>query len=576
MKKTRATLLMAVLMALVATISPPIDVIPALAPSPAGASFPDDAFPAYDLGIQNRPFNVMGRDAGVSAMVGGTSFWAYGDTFRGSDGFYRSNTGALSVQGFNTVREPVDGSGFSASQLIPHSATEIAYNSTHDPDVTRYWVWPTGVIPRPGTTSLIFWERGMIPAVTGQGAVGLADISPGQTVASRRPNAIFEGQDCGWGSPVLGQDGYVYLYANKDAPGANRLHCPDGSIYNTLERMVARVPLADAGNRGAYRFWNGSGWDQSPMSAVDVMSIFHPTVSWNEELGSYIAIGGLGVEPGMYSTAPAPQGPWSDEEVFVTPLPAVPGTNKNYAWIDHPEHAGGDDGGVMMVTYHRSTTMTSGDIQMLAVDTRSNAATELDAYINRTYQEMLGRQPTTAARNDWANRLRNRTDSIPSFVRYLAESTEGLAHRVDETFEEVLGRSASQAEKDYWVWTMVANDWGHDELLPRVAASSEYSGDYATHQAFVAAIYLLTLGRAASQGEIDYWVGRINTGMSRGTFVRNVMVTEEAGEHQARQAYSAILGRSATNTQADHVARIVRERIEIRIGVASTAEAIGA
>ncbi|HWJ63335.1 MAG TPA: DUF4214 domain-containing protein [Acidimicrobiales bacterium] len=536
------------------------------------AAFPNDAYPAYDLGVQNRPPGVDGRDAGHSALIGETSLWAYGDT--AGPGKWLTNTGATNVQGFLDVNEPVDAGGFSRDLLVPFTSAESAANAAAATAGEKYWIWPQGIIARPTTqSSLVFWERGRVDLAVGYGQVGLADVHEGDTVAVRRA-ALFTAQDCSWIMPVLGSDSYVYLYGAPDEPGKDRTNCPNRGSSPAGSRMVARAPLSQAGTKSAYTYWTGTTWATSPMTAVPVFSMVTPQVSWSDGLGAYLAIGGY-LNDSTYRTAPSPQGPWSAEQPWITPAPGATGWG-NYAWINHPEHAGAD-GGVLLTSYFRSTAANVGEHHLLAVDTRSNPATHLADYIDRTFQEMLGRAATSSDITYWSGQLTARTQTVSTFTRSLARSSEGLRYRVGQAYQAVLQRAASSSERSYWATQMADNGWGYDILVAKIASSAEMSGQFSTTGAYVDAVYLRTLDRAADSAGRAYWVGQLDSNaVSRYTFVRSLVQSDESGRHQADLAYQDILGRPATVKQQGAVSAMARDALLIRHRVAATAEAIGA
>lgn len=63
--------------------------------------------------------------------------------------------------------------------------------------------------------------------------------------------------DTGWGSALLEEDGYSYIYGSEYADGAKFAH-------------VARAPAGDLG--GAWEFWTGSGWSTSESDSARLHS----------------------------------------------------------------------------------------------------------------------------------------------------------------------------------------------------------------------------------------------------------------------------------------------------------------
>ncbi len=93
---------------------------------------------------------------------------------------------------------------------------------------------------------------------------------------------LFSADEPAWGSGALavGEDLYAY------ACGCGNSGCPC---------LVARVPLVDALDRKAWRFYSGSGrWTADWREAEPVLDgAPELTVHWNEHLGKYLAVHGV-------------------------------------------------------------------------------------------------------------------------------------------------------------------------------------------------------------------------------------------------------------------------------------------
>lgn len=559
---------------------------------------------AYDLGTLANPSNVRGRDEAVSALIGGKSVWGFGDTLSLAPHQnppvlkLRTSTGALNVQGFLPTVEPLDGTGFPSAPLVQLTSAEQSYelaNPTH-----RVYVWPNGIIPKTSTSGLVWWHSGTHNAsgndVAGSTRAGIADITAGATTVTNR-TTVFTGQDCKWGSPVLDTAGeYVYVYATPDEVGGSnpRSSCPD-RVWSALNSMVGRVKLSEAGIRSKYRFWNGSTWVENPLSAVTVHNLINANVVWDEANSAYVAIGGMGNDSN-YSTAPSPEGPWSTKPVsqgggyypYVAPIPRETpsdgGGFGNYSWRFHREHAGAG-GAVQLVSYFHELVnpQFGGRVHLLAVDTRADAATKRRQYVTRMYQVFMGYTPSSANVTYWADRLANRSLTVPEFIRQLTTSLDGryttVRRAFKEVFEDVVGvtRVPSQADLAFWADQLTQSGWGHDILTAKLASSAEVRNRYPTNAAYIDAMYRLAFGRPVDSGGLTYWLGQLQPAgpYSTYSFVRYLMRSHEGGQRQAALAYSTILDRSSTANQRDGVADVMTEATQIRIAVASTPEAIG-
>jgi hypothetical protein len=123
---------------------------------------------------------------------------------------------------------------------------------------------------------------------------------------------------------VRGTDGYIYSFGTP--PGRN------GSAY------VSRVPQGVLPDAGKHEYWNtdkGSWIPGDPAAATPIISgpVGEMSAQYNTYLKKYLVIYGDRSGNVMFRTSPAPQGPWSPEEVIITEaqLPGGP-----YAPYLHP------------------------------------------------------------------------------------------------------------------------------------------------------------------------------------------------------------------------------------------------
>jgi hypothetical protein len=172
------------------------------------------------------------------------------------------------------------------------------------------------------------------------------------TAASREPLSSIEGRDPTLFFPpatmyasaavVAGPDVFVY-----------------GDCTDDSRCRVATVPLAEIGDRSAWRFYGGrdeSGapwWVTDPAEAVATVRAGGAgnTVSWNAALRAWVNVY---MEYGSHEVRAqvggAPYGPWSEPFTVAETDPGDYGTN--YAAYAHPEYA--ERGGlVQYVTYYQ-------------------------------------------------------------------------------------------------------------------------------------------------------------------------------------------------------------------------------
>jgi hypothetical protein len=315
-----------------------------------------------DLGPLGKPANVIGRDGGESALIGGKLLWTFGDTMfprRAEDGSqYRTNTAALAdPERPLEVSEPLDANG-APLQAIPFIDEELKYNkATGKPD-DRIALWTGGVAPLDADHGLAFFSivhvgKGMYN-YTSRG-IGTAAFAAGDTQAKRNEGALFTADEPGFARTLV-HNGMLYLYGG--LPG-----------HKSQGFGIARAPLAQATERSAYEFWNGSAWTTDVRATVMVFDSIPGgvTASYNEHLGHFLAIhSGLLVSDVRGRTAPKPEGPWSEPKVLFKAQETKGGWC--YAALEHPELAK-DGGKRIFVTYSRPLdTPLHGELRLVEVE----------------------------------------------------------------------------------------------------------------------------------------------------------------------------------------------------------------
>ncbi|HEX6736825.1 MAG TPA: hypothetical protein VF310_01000, partial [Vicinamibacteria bacterium] len=206
-----------------------------------------------ELGAVSRPATVVGRDGGPSALVGGRVLWTFGDTFftrLASDGAgFRSNTAASAdpARPLEAV-EPTDAAGTPLA-AVPFTPEEQAYNDrTGRPD-DRIALWIGSLAPEPDGSALAFVSKLYVrPGTLNYEDIGaaLARFRPGSTVGQRLPGLVFTAPEPNFVHAALVEGGFVHLL---------------GKLAGREQRYaIARVPRAQAADRGAYQFWNGREW----------------------------------------------------------------------------------------------------------------------------------------------------------------------------------------------------------------------------------------------------------------------------------------------------------------------------
>lgn len=351
------------------------------AAAPAMAVGRPPAVTATDLGTIDWNPDILGRDGGYSAPVGGRSVWVFGDTILsvpGADGDSWSDNTLSSTDdldasdGVSLPSDVVDGTG-APVEFMPLTAQEAAYNRAHrgpgcqDPCGAEFVLWPGPVVPDPASGRTLFffaevWRVVGDPSfrVVGEGvAVRLPSgrfVRPLVRPGTRTPTLLFPADQPPFGVAATAVGDMLYTY---------------GCFTDFLSKPcdVARVPLADALDLSMWRYLTSDGaWSPDITRAAPafdggpIMS-----VAWNGYLDAYLAVYSRVFEDRVaYRTAPSPEGPWSPEQIAFTGLPGMAGTF-DYSGMAHPEYQG-EGGRFEYVTYVRTVAPFRIEMRLVQLD----------------------------------------------------------------------------------------------------------------------------------------------------------------------------------------------------------------
>lgn len=318
-----------------------------------------------DLGVLPLPPKGVGRDGGMSGVLGGKVLWSFGDTFLTEKNHVDNSSVLSATAGWSTVADPLAlvhaMNGAEPAQLIPYTAAELAANTTDA--LNGYALWPGALLDVGEATGVIAFEQ--IKRENGSGfasiGVGTARIGVDAPMATRTAGLLFAPPEPLY-VPRVAIGEYVYAFAC-DKRGFLDFAC-----------KLARAPRAMAEVRGAYEFWDGGAWTAAIASAayvIDKTSVA-PSISYNAYLGKYLAVTCKVVESTvMLRTAEHIEGPWGEAkeiEAGAAGILAPPQADTyNYLCGEHPELAGEDS---IVIGYSRPTEPFRGDVRLARITLR--------------------------------------------------------------------------------------------------------------------------------------------------------------------------------------------------------------
>jgi hypothetical protein len=147
--------------------------------------------------------------------------------------------------------------------------------------------------------------------------------------------------------------------------------------------------------------------------------------------------------------------------------------------------------------------------------TPSAGLTPNESFVQALYGDLLGRSGSTAELDYWANQLP--TLGQQGVVQSITHSAETEGHFVDGIYAQMLGRGADADGRSYWV-NYLANGGTLEGMIGGFAGSAEFAaranilvGGSDTNANLVEALYGLLLHRAANPSEESYWTGVLSS-----------------------------------------------------------------
>jgi SpoIID/LytB domain protein len=165
--------------------------------------------------------------------------------------------------------------------------------------------------------------------------------------------------------------------------------------------------------------------------------------------------------------------------------------------------------------------------------------------VQALYQDILGRQPDPVGLNTWTSAVMAGGDTTP-VAGGIVMSYERLNTFVRRQYAQALNRQPDPVGTDHWI-RKLQQGMSVPELQVQVYASQEGfnvlgGGDLYT---WVDGVYRGVLGRSASEGDRVYWVAQMQNGGDRWTVARAIILSDEAALLRLNEYYQLMLGRNA-------------------------------
>jgi hypothetical protein len=135
------------------------------------------------------------------------------------------------------------------------------------------------------------------------------------------------------------------------------------------------------------------------------------------------------------------------------------------------------------------------------------------AWVEGMYRDLLGREADAAGRDNWLAQLAAGTDPIQ--VAYgIAASREREALRVRDNYWIYLGRAATDGEVNFWVDRFILDGARNEDVVGGFVGSAEFFNNLGRGQgnrtAWVQSAYRHLLHRSVAADEVAQWLRAMN------------------------------------------------------------------
>ena len=182
-------------------------------------------------------------------------------------------------------------------------------------------------------------------------------------------------------------------------------------------------------------------------------------------------------------------------------------------------------------------------------------------FVAQQYRDLLGREADTAGLNSWVSQLNSGTASRMQIVQSLLDSNEskGRYGPAVRLYTAYFLRQPDYAGLMYWLGKMYPTS-GASSSLAQVsqafAQSTEFVNRYGSlsNEGFVNLVYQNVLGRQPEALGRDYWIGQLNSGLSRGELMIGFSESTENKKNTTNAtfvttAYTAMLHQMPSATE---------------------------
>jgi len=164
------------------------------------------------------------------------------------------------------------------------------------------------------------------------------------------------------------------------------------------------------------------------------------------------------------------------------------------------------------------------------------------SYVAYVYQSVVGREPSAADVNYFANALQNGLSKV-SFVRTLENSAEAQQTEVARFFQNELGsnRTLADLKSDpsiIYLAGLLGKGVSRSDLVATIMSSGQfYQNTGGNNTAYVTYLYQSLLGRAPDASGLSTFTNALATGMARSDVVKIILASPEGRQTSIARFY---------------------------------------
>ncbi|MEO7650145.1 MAG: DUF4214 domain-containing protein [Bryobacteraceae bacterium] len=252
------------------------------------------------------------------------------------------------------------------------------------------------------------------------------------------------------------------------------------------------------------------------------------------------------------SSAPFPSAGGSGQIPYVvTGGASCPWTVSSTAnWLTLTSSGSGTGNPVVNYSVAPNTSSTSRTGQFVLKDdlifTVVQSASQIftnSFFVNQLYLDILNRSPEPNGAGFWTAQLNAGTPRKDVTYQFFSSNEfQGTGFYIIATYIAVLGRDPDFGGWLFWL-NALNNGQPRQSIVQSFINSAEFVQTYGSlnNTAFVNLVYQNVLGRAPDTAGLNFWVGQLNGGMTRGDMMYSFVVSAEFASRIQNRALATLL-----------------------------------